>query len=950
MGFYNATTMKKYLSLLLLLATLPFSLWATHNRSGEMTYKQIGQNTIELTITTYTKISGQSIQADRDKLTVDWGDGTSNEVLRTSLSLVFNDIRENIYIGTHSYPGANPSGQPYVISMQDPNRNNNILNINGGNSVGVTFYLQTEVFLFNPSFFGYNSSPVLLEKPVDFGVVGQVFQHTPNGFDPDGDSIAYELITPLQDRGVIVPGYQLVTDISPGANNQYSFDVYTGLFTWTTPQRAGEYNIAILVKSYRNGQYLGGIIRDIQIKIESAINRPPELKVIEEICVEAGKLIEFDVKAWDVDVPLQQVTLTATGGPLSSSITSPATFTNVTSTTSPSFPLVSTFRWQTVCEHIQQQPWQIVFKAKDDYTQGNVNASLATFKVVRITIVAPPPENLQAVVNNNTATLTWDAPYACENAVGFFGFTVWRKIGCDNFVPDTCEIGLGGHGYTRINNGYVTASNGGSYAYVDNTIQNGTSYSYRILGEFGTPIYYNGNVVNFHSPVSGKTSEEVCIETREDLPAIINVDVEETSTTIGEIFVRWTKPIASELDTIQNPPPYRYEIYESDDMPGNNFSTIPVFSSPTYSAFYLANDTFFTATSLNTEDNPYSYRVVFFAGTDTIGTTKSASSIFLQVASTDQQNNLSWSEIVPWQNTSYVIYQELPLGSGTYISLDTVNTNSYQHRGLVNGQQYCYRVKSIGSYNTNNTPDSLFNKSQRACGIPLDTIAPCPPSASAIIAISSCNILQDDYDNPDRLPCQGNITDPSFLYNKITWSNNLDRCAGDVAKFNVYFAPYCDGNYTLVYESQNLTDTSFTHVPSPTNLAGCYYITSIDSIEVNGGGNEGEPSDVIRTDNCPFYDLPNTFTPNSDGTNDLFTPCLIYRYINSVDFTVTNRWGQVVFETNDPEINWDGKDQNTGQDLPEGVYFYTCNVEQNCMSCEAVKSLKGYIHIIRSGQ
>lgn len=942
--------MKRQFSLLFFLAMIPMSLWATHNRSGEMTYRQIGQNTIELTITTYTKTSGQSAQADRDRLTVNWGDGSvEEEILRVNMTTVFNDIQENVYVGTHAYPGANPvPGQPYVISMQDPNRNDNILNINGGASVNVPFYLQTEVFLFNPSFFGFNSSPILLEKPVDFGVVGQIFQHTPNGYDPDGDSIAYELVTPLQDRGVNVPGYQLVTDISPGANNQYSFDVNTGLFTWNAPQQEGEYNIAILVKSYRNGQYLGGIIRDIQIKIESAINRPPQLDVIEEICVEAGTLIEFDVEAWDQDLPLQIVTLTATGGPLSPTITSPATFSNVSGTAPTGFPLSSTFRWQTVCEHVQEQPWQVVFKAKDDYTQGGVNASLATFKVVRIKVIAPPPQNLQATVSSNAATLTWDAPYLCENAVNFFGFTVWRKIGCDNFIPDSCEIGLASRGYTQINTGYVTTASGGSYTYVDNTIQNGTSYSYRILGEFATPIYYNGNITNYHSPVSGKTSNEVCIETREDLPTIINVDVNVTDVATGEIFVRWTKPIAAELDTVLNPPPYRYELYQSDDMNGNNFGATPIFSSPTYSAFYLANDTFFTATGLNTQDNPYSYRIMFFAGTDTIGTTKNASSVFLNVASTNQQNNLTWTENVPWQNTAYVVYQELPLGSNTYVILDTVSSNAYNHMGLTNGDEYCYRVMSIGSYNTNHTPDSLFNKSQKACGTPLDTIAPCPPDPSAIVAISSCTSVQDDSNDPDRLPCQGNITSPEFLYNTIRWSNNTDSCANDVARFKVYFAPYCNGNYTLVYESQGLTDTSFTHVPSPTNLAGCYYITSVDSIEVNGGGNESDPSNVIRTDNCPFYDLPNTFTPNGDGANDLFTPCLLYRYINKVDFKVTNRWGQLVFETDDPAINWDGKDQNTGQDLPEGVYFYTCNVEQNCMSCEAIKPLKGYIHIIRS--
>ena len=63
-----------------------------------------------------------------------------------------------------------------------------------------------------------------------------------------------------------------------------------------------------------------------------------------------------------------------------------------------------------------------------------------------------------------------------------------------------------------------------------------------------------------------------------------------------------------------------------------------------------------------------------------------------------------------------------------------------------------------------------------------------------------------------------------------------------------------------------------------------------------------------------------------------------------------NKWGQVVFETTDPEINWDGRDKNTGKLVAEDVYFYTCAVQQNCLECPVVKPLKGNIHVIRGGR
>ena len=66
--------------------------YATHNRAGEITYEQIGDLTIRVTITTYTKTS--SFSADRDSLEIFWGDSTSM-MLETSISASIH-IREEV--------------------------------------------------------------------------------------------------------------------------------------------------------------------------------------------------------------------------------------------------------------------------------------------------------------------------------------------------------------------------------------------------------------------------------------------------------------------------------------------------------------------------------------------------------------------------------------------------------------------------------------------------------------------------------------------------------------------------------------------------------------------------------------------------------------------------------------------------------------------------------------
>ena len=52
-----------------------------------------------------------------------------------------------------------------------------------------------------------------------------------------------------------------------------------------------------------------------------------------------------------------------------------------------------------------------------------------------------------------------------------------------------------------------------------------------------------------------------------------------------------------------------------------------------------------------------------------------------------------------------------------------------------------------------------------------------------------------------------------------------------------------------------------------------------------------------------------------------FTFC----FVDRVEFKIFNRWGQLVWKTENPNLNWDGTNLK-GKDLSEGVYYYTCRV------------------------
>jgi len=67
---------------------------------------------------------------------------------------------------------------------------------------------------------------------------------------------------------------------------------------------------------------------------------------------------------------------------------------------------------------------------------------------------------------------------------------------------------------------------------------------------------------------------------------------------------------------------------------------------------------------------------------------------------------------------------------------------------------------------------------------------------------------------------------------------------------------------------------------------------------------------------CSLY-FPSAFTPNGDGINDVFLP--VYECeLNTYHLYIYNRWGQLLFETSNPQIPWDGKFRNKYVDV--GVY------------------------------
>lgn len=94
------------------------------------------------------------------------------------------------------------------------------------------------------------------------------------------------------------------------------------------------------------------------------------------------------------------------------------------------------------------------------------------------------------------------------------------------------------------------------------------------------------------------------------------------------------------------------------------------------------------------------------------------------------------------------------------------------------------------------------------------------------------------------------------------------------------------------------------------------------------------------------YYIPNSFTPDGDMNNQVFNPVFtsgidIYHYT----MYIYNRWGEVIFESNDPSIGWDGSYSVKGKDAEVGVYTYQIFIK--IPTFDERKMILGQVNLIR---
>ena len=193
--------------------------------------------------------------------------------------------------------------------------------------------------------------------------------------------------------------------------------------------------------------------------------------------------------------------------------------------------------------------------------------------------------------------------------------------------------------------------------------------------------------------------------------------------------------------------------------------------------------------------------------------------------------------------------------------------------------------------------------------------------------ITAINIKADTYDEiPTISPTATYVTDEGEEENSNMSGNAplVGRFQANPQNVGEYSANYewrftIDGEstpYLTRYEEN--TEYTFTKAGTHNIVVYATFINGNDTIAYTQEyWNEIGPMRVTISESK--LEMPNAFSPNGDGINDIYKAKDGYQSIIEFHAYIFNRWGQKLYEWDDPAGGWDGK--YNGKDVKQGVYF-----------------------------
>jgi gliding motility-associated-like protein len=164
-------------------------------------------------------------------------------------------------------------------------------------------------------------------------------------------------------------------------------------------------------------------------------------------------------------------------------------------------------------------------------------------------------------------------------------------------------------------------------------------------------------------------------------------------------------------------------------------------------------------------------------------------------------------------------------------------------------------------------------------------------------------------------PLEVTFTNTSQNASSYSWNFGNGTTINVNSLSNQYQSYTSNATIQLIAAEGNCADT--TEVTVYLSICGC---TDVLAVNYNPLANADDGSCYYP---LPTVEAPNVFSPNGDGLNDFYF--LSTTNTVSIELSIINRWGNVVFEGSGINPAWNGK-MKSGADAPDGVYFYKYTV------------------------
>lgn len=195
-----------------------------------------------------------------------------------------------------------------------------------------------------------------------------------------------------------------------------------------------------------------------------------------------------------------------------------------------------------------------------------------------------------------------------------------------------------------------------------------------------------------------------------------------------------------------------------------------------------------------------------------------------------------------------------------------------------------------------------------------------------VLLFISTNISWADDDYPTISPTatfitdDGETTETSYSGSaplQARFEANSSNVGSWIAHYEWRFTKDAEETPYLVRYEEN-TEFTFTEAGSHRIVLYAVFTQAGDTVAYTEDyWNELGPISVSISESK--LEMPNAFSPNDDGINDVYKAKTGYQSIVEFHATIYNRWGQKLFEWDNPAEGWDGK--YNGKDVKQGVYF-----------------------------